>query len=124
MSGSAILHPLVENGFLYGRGASDTVRGLARAPSPTASASLASVPRSLVIAYSSDEETTMKTSKIIAERLTNAHIVLILDGASGTLSEATGEPLYWSWQGAGEDLHRFPSRGQLPRRAQLDAAPR
>ena len=42
----------------------------------------------------------MKTSKIIADRLDNAHVVLNLDGASGTLSEETGKPLYWSWQGA------------------------
>ena len=42
----------------------------------------------------------MKTSKLIAERLKNAHMVLNIDGASGLLSEETGEPLYWTWQGA------------------------
>ncbi len=42
----------------------------------------------------------MATSKVIAERFRNAHLVLNVDGASGTLDEATGEPLYWSWQGA------------------------
>ena len=26
--------------------------------------------------------------------------MLNIDGASGTLSEETGEPLYWTWQGA------------------------
>ena len=41
----------------------------------------------------------MKTSKLIAERLKNAHMVLNIDGASGLLSE-TGQPLYWTWQGA------------------------
>ena len=94
--------PVVENGYLFGRGASDTKFEAALALSsmielrrqgytPT---------RSLVIAYSGDEETTMKTSKIIAERLSNARLVLNVDGSSGTLSEETGEPLFWTWQGA------------------------
>jgi len=94
--------PVVENGYLFGRGASDTKFEAALALSsmielrrqgftPT---------RSLVIAYSGDEETTMSTSKIIAERLRHARLVLNVDGSSGTLSEETGEPLFWSWQGA------------------------
>ncbi len=94
--------PVVENGFLYGRGASDT-----KFEASLAVASLIELKRrgfrpkrDIVIAYSGDEETTMKTSKIIANRLDNAHVVLNIDSASGTLSEETGEPLYWSWQGA------------------------
>ena len=39
----------------------------------------------------------MKTSTLIAERLKNAELVLNIDGSSGTLSEETGKPLYWSW---------------------------
>ncbi|HEU4652084.1 MAG TPA: M20/M25/M40 family metallo-hydrolase, partial [Croceibacterium sp.] len=35
-----------------------------------------------------------------AERLKHAQLVMNIDGASGTLSEENGEPLYWSWQGA------------------------
>src|SRR3546814_16904891 len=46
--------------------------------------------RSIVIAYSGDEETTMITAKIIADRLRNAKIVLNVDGASGTLDEKIG----------------------------------
>jgi acetylornithine deacetylase/succinyl-diaminopimelate desuccinylase-like protein len=42
----------------------------------------------------------MKTSKIIAERLRNARLVLNVDGSSGTLNEETGKPLFWTWQGA------------------------
>jgi acetylornithine deacetylase/succinyl-diaminopimelate desuccinylase-like protein len=94
--------PVIENGFLYGRGASDT-----KFEASLAVASLIELRRrefrprrSIVIAYSGDEETTMKTSKIIAERLADAQVVLNIDSASGTLSEETGEPLYWSWQGA------------------------
>ena len=94
--------PVVENGYLYGRGASDT-----KFEASLAVASLIELrrrgfkpKRSIVVAYSGDEETTMKTSKLIAERLKGAQLVLNIDGASGTLSEENGEPLYWSWQGA------------------------
>lgn len=94
--------PVVENGYLYGRGASDT-----KFEASLAVASLIELrkqgfkpKRSIVIAYSGDEETTMKTSKIIADRLADAQLVLNIDGASGTFSERTGEPLYWTWQGA------------------------
>jgi acetylornithine deacetylase/succinyl-diaminopimelate desuccinylase-like protein len=42
----------------------------------------------------------MITYKIIAEKLKNARMVLNVDGASGSLDEASGKPAYWSWQGA------------------------
>ena len=94
--------PVVENGYIYGRGASDT-----KFEASLAVASLIELRRqgfkprrSIVVAYSGDEETTMATSKLIAERLRDAHIVLNVDGASGLASEETGEPLYWTWQGA------------------------
>jgi carboxypeptidase PM20D1 len=94
--------PVIENGFLYGRGASDT-----KFEASLAVAALIELrkqgfrpKRSIVVAYSGDEETTMKTSKIIAERLRNALLVMNIDGSSGTLSEETGKPLYWAWQGA------------------------
>jgi acetylornithine deacetylase/succinyl-diaminopimelate desuccinylase-like protein len=94
--------PVIENGFLYGRGASDT-----KFEASLAIASLIELrrqgfrpTRSIVVAFSGDEETTMKSSKIIADRLADAHVVLNIDTASGTLSEETGEPLYWTWQGA------------------------
>ncbi len=94
--------PVVENGYLYGRGASDT-----KFEASLAIATLIEMrrqgfrpKRTIVVAYSGDEETTMKTSKLIADRLRNADVVLNIDGSSGTLSEETGRPLYWSWQGA------------------------
>lgn len=94
--------PVIENGMLYGRGASDT-----KFEASVAVATLIELrkrgfkpKRSIIVAYSGDEETTMKTSRIIAERLKDAELVLNIDGASGTLSEETGKPLYWSWSGA------------------------
>lgn len=94
--------PVVENGYLYGRGASDTKFEAALALSSVIELRRQGFrpKRSIVIAYSGDEETTMDTSKVIAERLKNAGLVLNVDGSSGTLSEETGKPLYWSWQGA------------------------
>lgn len=94
--------PVVENGYLYGRGASDT-----KFDAVLAMESMIELrrqgfkpKRSIVIAYSGDEETSMATSKLIAQRLKNARIVLNVDGPSGTLSEKTGKPLVWTWQGA------------------------
>lgn len=94
--------PVVENGYLFGRGSSDT-----KFDAVLAMESLIELrrqgfqpKRSILIAYSGDEETTMDTSKLIAERLKNARLVLNVDGASGVLSEETGKPLFWSWQGA------------------------
>lgn len=94
--------PVVENGYLYGRGASDTkfdaaqaliamieLRGQGFKPR-----------RTIIAAFSGDEETTMHSSKLIAHRLRDAALVLNVDGASGVLDEETGRPSYWSWQGA------------------------
>lgn len=94
--------PVVENGYLFGRGASDTKFDAALALSAMIELRRQGFTpqRSIVIAYSGDEETDMATSKVIAARLQHADIVLNVDGASGRLSEETGEPLFWTWQGA------------------------
>lgn len=94
--------PVVENGYLYGRGASDTKFDTVQAMVAVMELRKSGfVPeRSIVIALSGDEETTMATSKVIAERLRGAKLVLNVDGASGNLDEASGKPAYWSWQGA------------------------
>lgn len=94
--------PVVENGYLYGRGATDM-----KLDGTTAIAALIELRRegyrprrSIVIEFSGDEETAMKTSAIIADKLSNADLVLNIDGGGGTLDEKTGRPLYWTWQGA------------------------
>jgi len=93
---------VIENGYIFGRGASDTKFDAVQAMIAVMELRKAGFrpKRSIVIAYSGDEETTMITSKAIAERLKNAKLVLNVDAASGTLDEATGKPAYWSWQGA------------------------
>ncbi|TIX52114.1 M20/M25/M40 family metallo-hydrolase [Alteraurantiacibacter aquimixticola] len=94
--------PVLADGYLFGRGASDTKFDAVQAMVAVMELRQANfVPeRSIVLAFSGDEETTMITSAMIAERLRDAQLVLNVDGASGTLDEETGEPSYWSWQGA------------------------
>jgi len=94
--------PVVENGYLFGRGASDM-----KFDAALATTSLIELRRSgykprrtIVLQFSGDEETTMKTGRIIAKRLAGAELVLNIDGGGGTLDEKTGKPLYWTWQGA------------------------
>jgi len=94
--------PVVENGYLYGRGAADM-----KLDGAMAIASLIELKRQgfrprrdIVIEFSGDEETRMKSSAIIAEQLSNAELVLNIDGGGGTLDEATGAPEYFTWQGA------------------------
>jgi acetylornithine deacetylase/succinyl-diaminopimelate desuccinylase-like protein len=94
--------PVVENGYLYGRGATDM-----KLDGTIAIAALIELRREgyrprrpIVIEFSGDEETVMKTSAMIAEKLSNADLVLNIDGGGGALDEKTGKPLYWTWQGA------------------------
>lgn len=94
--------PVVENGYLFGRGASDM-----KFDAAMATASLIELrksgykpKRTIVLQFSGDEETTMKTSRLIAERLKNAELVINIDGGGGTLAEGTGKPLFFSWDGA------------------------
>lgn len=94
--------PVVEHGYLYGRGATDM-----KLDGTTAIAALIELRRegyrprrTIVIEFSGDEETAMKTSAIVAGKLSNVDLVLNIDGGGGVLDEATGKPLYWTWQGA------------------------
>lgn len=94
--------PVVEDGILYGRGATDMkVSGAIALSSLVELRKSGFKPRrTIVLEFSGDEETTMKTSGIIAERLKNAELVINIDGGGGTFDEKSGKPLYWSWDGA------------------------
>ena len=95
--------PVVENGFLFGRGASDM-----KLDNALAIAALIALrqrgyhpKRTIVAAFSGDEETTMATSQVIVRRLAGSEMVINLDfDGNGMLDEASGKPLYWTWQGA------------------------
>jgi carboxypeptidase PM20D1 len=93
--------PVVEDGFLFGRGASDM-----KLDDTLAIAALIELRRQgykprrdIVLEFSGDEETTMKTAAIIAEKLSNAELVLNIDGVGGVLDKY-GKAEYFTWQGA------------------------
>jgi acetylornithine deacetylase/succinyl-diaminopimelate desuccinylase-like protein len=93
--------PVVDNGFLMGRGASDM-----KLDDTLAIAALVELKRqgykprrSIVLEFSGDEETTMKTSATIAATLSNAEMVLNIDGTDGLLDK-NGKATYFTWQGA------------------------
>ena len=94
--------PIVENGYLFGRGASDMKYDAALAASSLIELRRSGYKprRTIVLQFSGDEETTMRTSRAIAKQLSNADLVLNIDGGGGALDEKTGNPLYWTWQGA------------------------
>lgn len=94
--------PVVENGLLYGRGASDMKFSAALTVASLIELRRSGFKpkRSIVLAFSGDEETTMKTTRALAERLTNAEMVLNIDGGGGLLDEVSGRPLYLAWDGA------------------------
>jgi acetylornithine deacetylase/succinyl-diaminopimelate desuccinylase-like protein len=94
--------PVVENGYLFGRGSTDM-----KLDGTIAIAALNELRRegykprrTVIIEFSGDEETAMKTSAIIAAKLSDAELVLNVDGAGGTLDEATGAPQFFAWQGS------------------------
>jgi len=93
--------PVIENGLLYGRGASDM-----KLDDALAVAALVELKREgytprrdIVLAFSGDEETTMKTTQMLAKELSNAEMVLNVDGTGGQL-DAEGKPQYFTWSGA------------------------
>jgi carboxypeptidase PM20D1 len=94
--------PVVESGFLFGRGATDM-----KFDAALAIASLGELTRqgykprrTIIIEFSGDEETAMKTSELIADQLSNAEMVINIDGGGVTLDEKTGKPKYFTLTGA------------------------
>jgi len=93
--------PVIENGLLYGRGASDM-----KLDDALAVASLIELKRQgykprreIVLVLSGDEETTMKTTSMAAKELSNGEMVLNVDGGGGQV-DPQGKALYYSWSGA------------------------
>jgi len=93
--------PVIENGLLYGRGASDM-----KLDDALAVAALVELKREgykpqrdIVLAFSGDEETRMKTTQMLAKELSDAEMVLNVDGTGGQL-DPEGKPQYFTWSGA------------------------
>jgi len=94
--------PVVENGYLFGRGSADMKFDAALAVTSLIEMRRTGYRprRTIVLEFSGDEETAMVTTRAIAQRLANAELVINIDGGGGTLDETTAAPLYWTWQGA------------------------
>ncbi|WP_122049034.1 M20/M25/M40 family metallo-hydrolase [Asaia bogorensis] len=94
--------PVTENGYLYGRGASDMK--MSNALAITSLIHLRQqgfVPdRGIILALSGDEETEMKTGQALARIFANAGKVLNLDVGGGVLDEETNRPVFYTWSGA------------------------
>jgi len=93
--------PVVEGGYVYGRGANDNKFDVS-----VVVATLANLRkqgwkpgRDIVLALSGDEETVMATTADLAQRLKGAEMVLNADGGGGSLDEA-GKPIAYGIQGA------------------------
>lgn len=91
---------VVENGYVYGRGASDNKFDVS-----TMVALLAKLRRDgwkpgrdVLLALSGDEETKMVTTAELARRLKGAEMVLNIDGGGGGLKD--GKPISYGIQGA------------------------
>jgi acetylornithine deacetylase/succinyl-diaminopimelate desuccinylase-like protein len=93
--------PVVENGLLYGRGASDMKLDDALAVAAIIELKRQGYKprRDIVLAFSGDEETTMKTTEKLATALSNAEMVLNVDGTGGQV-DPEGKPQYFTWTGA------------------------
>ncbi len=93
--------PVIENGLLYGRGASDM-----KLDDALAVATLIELKRQgykphreIVLALSGDEETRMRTTERLAAALSDAEMVLNVDGTGGQL-DSDGKPEYFTWSAA------------------------
>lgn len=94
--------PVVEDGYLFGRGATDMKLDDAMVIAAVLELRREGYrpERTIILAFSGDEETRMRTGKALADRLADAEMVLNVDLASGVLDERTGKPKYFAWTGA------------------------
>ena len=92
--------PVVENGFIYGRGAVDDKFDVSMVVAVLAKLRREGWKpgRDIVLALSGDEETVMATTGELAKRLKNAELVLNTDGGGGALKD--GKPTPYGIQGA------------------------
>jgi acetylornithine deacetylase/succinyl-diaminopimelate desuccinylase-like protein len=91
-----------ENGYFFGRGTMDVKCDVALITTTflrlKAEGYLPS--RDVVIAFSGDEETRMRTAQDLAQRLAGAEFALNGDGGQGVLNDQTGKPEVYFLQGA------------------------
>ncbi|MCA3729724.1 MAG: M20/M25/M40 family metallo-hydrolase [Phenylobacterium sp.] len=107
--------PVVENGYVFGRGATDNkfdismvVTTLARLRAENWRPN-----RDVILALSGDEETQMRSSAFLAQRLKHADLVLNSDAGGGDLDPA-GKALSYGIQGAEKTYADFTLRATDP----------
>jgi acetylornithine deacetylase/succinyl-diaminopimelate desuccinylase-like protein len=93
--------PVVENGYIFGRGATDMKYDLS-----TTVASLIQLKREgykpgrdILLLLSGDEETQMKTTAVLSDKFHDAELLINIDGGGGGLDER-GKPTIFGLQGA------------------------
>ena len=93
--------PVEENGYIFGRGVSDNKFDVAMMVTTLARLKREGYrPRQdLILALSGDEETTMATTRTLAEQFKGAEMVLNGDGGGGILGD-DGKPRYYMMQAA------------------------
>ena len=96
---------IVEDGYVFGRGATDNKGDLAMVMATVLKLRRAGwVPaHDLVLAFSGDEETQMATTRAMADALADAALVLNADAGGGTL-DTSGKPFVYEVQ-AGEKTY-------------------
>lgn len=92
---------VVEDGYVFGRGAVDNKFDVSMVVATLAKLRKSGWKpgRDVILALSGDEETTMKTTAALAERLKHAELALNSDGGGGGLTEE-GKPTAYGVQGA------------------------
>lgn len=94
--------PVVENGFVYGRGSLDNKAGIAAMITALVQLKREGFRpgRDVILALSGDEETSQATTRVLAERYGSADLVLNSDAGGGMLDERSGKPLFYGIQAA------------------------
>lgn len=97
--------PVEDGGYLFGRGVEDNKFDIAMMVATLAQLKRDGfVPRSdIILLLSGDEETSMATTRLLAQQFRHAEFALNGDAGGGTLGE-DGKPLYYSLQ-AGEKTY-------------------
>ncbi|MBP7616073.1 MAG: M20/M25/M40 family metallo-hydrolase [Steroidobacteraceae bacterium] len=97
--------PIVENGYLFGRGSDDNKFDLAMIVTTIRQLKAEGFEpaRDIILALSGDEETSMRTTRVLAKEFPDAEFVLNGDGGGGKLDK-NGNPVVYDLQ-AGEKTY-------------------
>jgi len=100
--------PIIENGYIYGRGASDMKYSLSAMVTALVQLKKSGLlpGRDIVLLGSGDEETGMKTTALLAERFSDIEMLLNIDGINGRYGE-DGKPQYLGLQAAEKTSAHF-----------------